>query len=157
MAAKKKASEKVRKKKSPAKKKAKAPANKGASHPRFVSGQFKPGQSGNPAGRPKRKPLDEVVLEMLDQEVTADGRTRTDQLAVILLDEILNKRNGRMLKEVLSRLWPVKQIISGDPDNPVIPRSAESEERDLSVLSDAELRVMDKLEKKILDGRTRDK
>lgn len=53
--------------------------------PKFEKGnqagrRFRPGQSGNPAGRPKLKPIRAAMRELLDVE-TADGRTAAELLA----------------------------------------------------------------------------
>jgi hypothetical protein len=43
--------------------------------------QWKPGQSGNPGGRPKRKLISEAVLAELERPVGRSGRTRAELLA----------------------------------------------------------------------------
>ena len=50
-----------------------------------VSGQFKPGQSGNPSGRPKRGPSFGAELDAFMSELTtgADGKIITNQRALI--------------------------------------------------------------------------
>ena len=50
---------------------AKAPENTGANRA-FEAKKWKPGQSGNPGGRPKRKPLTEAYGRILKRRVPAD-------------------------------------------------------------------------------------
>lgn len=46
--------------------------------------QFKPGQSGNPNGRPKRKPITDAVLRELDKVVRGGG-TNAEKAAAHLV------------------------------------------------------------------------
>lgn len=68
---------------------------------------WKPGQSGNPAGRPKRKTLSEYATEQLDRIVDPEtGKTRGEEIvegwlnnAVVtpaLLIELLNRTEGKV-------------------------------------------------------------
>ena len=44
--------------------------------PEFVARKWKKGQSGNPAGRPKRKSLETIMRDILEEIVTTDeGQT----------------------------------------------------------------------------------
>lgn len=74
---------------------------------------WKKGQSGNPKGPPKRKSLEAIIEEMLDETIGRgrDAITRRDALATVVIDEIINKRNVSMIKDVLQRLWPIVQKV----------------------------------------------
>lgn len=54
----------------------------------FVANQWKPGQSGNPGGKAKKKPLTEALERALANDATAD------ELAEALLSVIKGKGKG---------------------------------------------------------------
>jgi hypothetical protein len=59
-----------------------------------VDKQFKPGQSGNPRGRPKgRKGIRQMFLDLANRKVTIteSGRRRTVTKAEVALTQIINK------------------------------------------------------------------
>lgn len=64
-----------------------------------VQHQFKPGQSGNPAGRPKGQ----SVTAILRQVVDADDSTLAEQLVRKLVDRAIGG-DIRAIREVLDRL-----------------------------------------------------
>lgn len=51
---------------------------------------WKPGQSGNPAGRPKRKPITDALITELDKVVRGGG-TNADKAAKHLVSLMFNK------------------------------------------------------------------
>ena len=63
--------------------------------------QFKPGVSGNPAGRPRRDLVTTALLRMLDS-TEGDGRSKAERLAAVLLDLAL-AGDPRAIREVLDR------------------------------------------------------
>lgn len=77
--------------------------------PEFKANIFKPGQSGNPAGRPKRKSLETLVLDKLNA-TDKKGRIRMDVLADAVVHDLLRRR-GRVFRELIKRLWPEIQRI----------------------------------------------
>lgn len=64
---------------------------------------FKPGQSGNPGGRPKGK-VTSKIENILDEKVARDkeGRTYLDKLARSIVDRAI-KKNDVLAKEILNR------------------------------------------------------
>ena len=75
-----------------------------------VSGRWKPGQSGNPSGRPKKKPLTEALQRVL-AKLSDDERD-------VLCQEIITKvatGDVAAFKEVADRVeGRVPQAITGD-------------------------------------------
>jgi len=67
---------------------------------------WKPGESGNPAGRPKRPTFESLVAGILDQVVPGTDTTKREALAMIFVDLML-QRNSRIIKEFLAREWAV--------------------------------------------------
>jgi hypothetical protein len=63
---------------------------------RLKDGTFAPGVSGNPAGRPKRKTLTELIHAKLDD--TPDG---WEKLVTLVLYKLFTEKD----KEVLKELW----------------------------------------------------
>jgi hypothetical protein len=69
--------------------------------------RWKPGQSGNPAGRPRGIPdLASAINRMLEGD-DADGRPRMDVIAEKLL-ELFMDGHPVAIREVTRRLWPEK-------------------------------------------------
>lgn len=70
--------------------------------------QFKPGQSGNPGGRPKGRTLMGVLRELLEQEELSGqacppGKQVIDLVGEAFLWECLRRGNATLLKELLDR------------------------------------------------------
>lgn len=68
-----------------------------------VSGRWKPGQSGNPSGRPKKKPLTEALQRVLaklnDEELETLCRPYIEKLAsgdVAALKEVADRVEGKV-------------------------------------------------------------
>lgn len=70
---------------------------------------WKPGQSGNPKGRPKQKSIETVMREILREEfVGPDGETTTklEVLARVMWDKVIRDRDIATINLLLKRLWP---------------------------------------------------
>lgn len=80
---------------------------------------FKPGQSGNPGGRPKTKPFKEAIRRAV--EAAGDDTGKLDMLALALYSKAL-EGDVSALKEIADRLdGKVPQgIIGGDDDDPAV-------------------------------------
>lgn len=90
-------------------------ANKNAIPPRHT--QFKEGQSGNPAGRPKKLPeINRLLANVLGEE--KDGITAADAI-LKKLRQMATQGNLRAAEILLDRAYgKPKQTIANDPENP---------------------------------------
>lgn len=82
--------------------------------PAMRAKMWAPGQSGNPAGPPPRRSLESIVGEMLQERIGSgpDSMTRMEALGVVIVNELLKtKMNTPLMKEFLSREWPVVQKV----------------------------------------------
>jgi len=84
-----------------------------------VETRWKPGQSGNPKGRPKKeKLLEPLIRELLESKRRSDKEGR--QWKMIVAEELLRqftKGNPAAIKEILNRIdGPVKQSLGIDGD-----------------------------------------
>ena len=81
-----------------------------------VSGQWKPGQSGNPSGRPKKKPLTDALQRVLNK--------LSEQDAEVLVSEIVKRMatgDVGAFKEVADRVeGKVPTPIGGTDELPAI-------------------------------------
>lgn len=81
------------------------------------SGMFKPGQSGNPAGRPKNKPSVTALLREAMETVRKGDTRATQEIFVERLIELALQGEGWAVKEVLERMdGKVSQKIEQDID-----------------------------------------
>lgn len=74
-------------------------------HPAMIPCQFKPGQSGNPGGRPRRKPLTDMLIMFLEQIDPKDKQKR--QFAQKLIREWYDRamaRSDLLMMEILNRV-----------------------------------------------------
>lgn len=80
--------------------------------PKFENGNtfgFKPGKSGNPAGRPKQKTFDEQMRDVLGETVVGpDGAevTKSEIIARILTDKAIRERDLPTITLLAKRIWP---------------------------------------------------
>lgn len=70
----------------------------------FVEKKWKPGQSGNPKGRPKKKTLSEEIQGLLDDTMKgAGGMTHREALARVIIKEALRGK-FQFTKEIYERM-----------------------------------------------------
>lgn len=118
--------------------------------PEMEAAKWKPGQSGNPKGRPKQQSLETVLRQYLQQEIGKEGEakiTRFDAMVRVIFSEAVTKRNAKVLIAIMDRLYPKPIVIRGDEDNPVIVERAS-----MKHMSTKELRQLDALETRVLEG-----
>lgn len=53
---------------------------------------FQPGQSGNPSGRPKRKPVTDAILRELAKAHGRQGKTRLEAMVANMVGLAINQR-----------------------------------------------------------------
>jgi hypothetical protein len=104
--------------------------NEGEKTKAFQDGKWKKGQSGNPAGRPKRKSLETVILDILEENIAQDPdedgnepepMSKLEALGRIAVDEALANRNFKVMRELFMRLWPIlsKHELTGAEGAPI--------------------------------------
>lgn len=98
-----------------------ANSEKNSVPPPLVPFCFKPGQSGNPSGRPKRKPLTEAYAAILDKPIPGDkeGHTFAEAIALAMAKEAI-KGKVNAAAELADRvegraLQQIKMTESCDP------------------------------------------
>jgi len=100
---------------------------------------WKPGQSGNPGGRPKRDSITSALLQQLEQQNT-DSETIADSIAAVLVKRALSG-DVRAIREIADRTEgkPRQQI-------KVEAEVMDSGDRlDLSKVSDDQLRQVQEI------------
>jgi hypothetical protein len=105
---------------------------------------FMPGQSGNPSGRPKRKPLSDAYSALLGQTVPpemarqlriSEASTYAEVVAMALLKEAV-KGKVNAAAEVADRVeGKITQPISGPDEGPIVVRSLNDFYADLAASS----------------------
>jgi len=86
---------------------------------------WKPGQSGNPNGRPRKKPLTEELEKLLSEIDPKDKKKRTyaKRLVVAIADEVIKKGNVAAFTEIADRIEgkvAQKQEHTGADGGPVL-------------------------------------
>lgn len=88
-----------------------------------VEHRFKPGESGNPNGRPKgRYRLETMVQKELDKIIEVEGEEISQQEAAArALVKKLIAGDQRIVAEMLKRIWPEERglTLRGDPEAPL--------------------------------------
>ncbi len=83
--------------------------------------QFKPGESGNPAGRPKGSKNLKTILKELLAGRDPDGQY-ANPLAKKLLQQAFNEDNYKAIVEIINRIegMPKQSVdLGGQKDNPI--------------------------------------
>ena len=107
---------------------------------------WQPGQSGNPGGRPKKKPLTDAYRKALSELVAEDirrklnleeGATYAEVIARALIQEaVMGKSKVSAASELADRTeGRVTQPISGPDDGPIVVRSLNDFYSDLAARS----------------------
>jgi hypothetical protein len=65
---------------------------------KVVGKPFQPGQSGNPLGRPKRKPITDAIMRQLMIEIGV-GVTNADKVAEHLVSLVFDRKDPRVALE----------------------------------------------------------
>jgi hypothetical protein len=94
-----------------------APTAKPDKAPWLKEHRWKPGQSGNPNGRPRRKPITEMYLKMLDEKAPFDPKGRTFR-ELMCLGQMKAAIQGKpeAMKEITNRLEGA--VGRGEDDTP---------------------------------------
>lgn len=111
------------------------PKNDPRRNPAMRERMWRPGQSGNPAGPPRRKTLEEIVGRLLEEAMVVDGQTvpGMEALAKVVLHEAMQRRNDKVLKELLARLWPATQKVEVDARGAVTVVFDDQDRRELEI------------------------
>lgn len=81
--------------------------------------RWKPGQSGNPAGRPKGIDIVKIVKDKLEEVPEGEKRSRGEQLADIIIDKMIADGNERTIEDTLDRLYgKARQTIDANVTGP---------------------------------------
>lgn len=79
--------------------------------PGAIRARFKPGQSGNPAGPPKRESFEALAFRLLDEEISDPNSGKSMERRELILRSVYAQASaGRphAVKLVLERVWPKK-------------------------------------------------
>jgi hypothetical protein len=95
--------------------------------PEMIASQWKPGESGNPSGRPKTKPISDALRELLAEEYAGNeerfkGLSNAHVLAVKLF-EMADAGDLKALQEITNRLEGMapQSLTMGGPNGGAIP------------------------------------
>lgn len=85
----------------------------------MVGRPFQPGQSGNPAGRPKSKPFREAIQRALEE--AGDDKVSLQAVATALVGKAM-MGDVQAIKELADRLdgKVAQAVIGGEEDDPAI-------------------------------------
>lgn len=82
--------------------------NKKTLNPEFVDAMWKPGQSGNPSGRPKKKPITEMYERILNdpenvaaiEKATISALRKGNMAMVLQLREMADRTEGKVTQPI---------------------------------------------------------
>jgi Family of unknown function (DUF5681) len=123
---------------------------------KIVPFQWKPGQSGNPKGRPRKEPLTDILRAVLAEKVPHAQDPRQSQLAHVLIRnwvlEAIRTKDTSMITEIFNRIeGKVKDRfeLGGEEGEPIRIQRV-----DVKRLTDEELADYEKLIRKATDPRS---
>lgn len=118
-------------------------------------GQFKEGQSGNPAGRPKgSKNLSTILKQMLEEdvEVVIDGKKERRQFQEVIIRKLLKKANDGEIRAIIE----IFDRTEGKPKQEIEQSTVIEDERiELSVLTDDELDFLERIQHKSRESKAK--
>jgi hypothetical protein len=102
-----------------------------------VDTQFKPGQSGNPNGRPKTKPFLDALRAEIDEAIEGDDKGALRMIARALINSAL-KGDNSAIAQIADRLdGKATQPIGTDPDYPFPDNGATAISASASLIAEA--------------------
>ncbi len=110
---------------------------RGRPFPKGHPWRFKPGQSGNPGGKPKTKFLTKMLLEILEKGIPGDSRRRSYAEALVqkLVHEAVLRGNIAHLREIFERVEGKVAIrLQADEPLPIELRPAQLSDSELEEL-----------------------
>lgn len=116
------------------------PNNDPKNIPAMRERMWKKGQSGNPKGGPPRVSLEAIVERMLDEKIGRgkDAITRREALATVLVDEMINRRNVPMIRDVLQRIWPTVQKVDFNATGQLVIQFDDQDRREMEAGDEGE-------------------
>src|SRR5262249_55501187 len=124
---------------------------------KIVPFQWKPGESGNPKGRPRKQPLTDILRAVLAEQIPDAPDPRQSQLAHALIRnwvlEAIRTKDTTMISEIFNRIEGKVQdrlALGGEDGEPI-----RIERIDVKQLTDEELETYEKIIRKATPAKTK--